>query len=165
MANGVVHHRVPIKLFHEAPRVGEDLSQWLEELLLAKSLKLPKVDIADGGLAGINAALDRLRSGTLGGKRIVVPVGKDSVSPSSTLQTPSPSSVNDFSYADSLNADPSRVKFAYWVPNVSRGLIISKIPQRTSWDLKSNQRYAQTAERWGFEWALSPIRFMAGYGK
>jgi alkanesulfonate monooxygenase len=30
-----------------------------------------------------------------------------------------------------INDDPDRVKFAYWVPNVSGGLVISKIPQRT----------------------------------
>ena len=50
------------------------------------------------------------------------------------------------------------------MPNVSGGLVISKIEQRTKWDLDSNARYAQTAERWGFEYALSQIRFMAGYG-
>ena len=70
----------------------------------------------------------------------------------------------DMSYADELNSDPERVKFAYWVPNVSGGLVISKIPQRTHWDLKANERYAQTAEQVGFEYALSQIRFMAGYG-
>ena len=50
------------------------------------------------------------------------------------------------------------------MPNVSGGLVISKIPQRTSWDLESNARYAQTAESQGFEYALTQIRFMAGYG-
>ena len=30
-----------------------------------------------------------------------------------------------------INDAPDRVKFAYWVPNVSGGLVISKIPQRT----------------------------------
>jgi dimethyl sulfone monooxygenase SfnG len=63
-----------------------------------------------------------------------------------------------------LNSDPDRIKFAYWVPNVSGGLVISKIPQRTNWDLASNVKYAQTAEKVGFEYALSQIRFMAGYG-
>ena len=53
---------------------------------------------------------------------------------------------------------------SYWVPNVSGGLVISKIEQRTKWDLDSNAGYAQTAERWGFEYALTQIRFMAGYG-
>ena len=53
---------------------------------------------------------------------------------------------------------------SYWVPNVSGGLVISKIPQRTNWDLDSNAKYARTAEQVGFEYALTQIRFMAGYG-
>lgn len=36
-----------------------------------------------------------------------------------------------FSADPGLNDAPDRVKFAYWVPNVSGGLVISKIPQRT----------------------------------
>lgn len=56
------------------------------------------------------------------------------------------------------------IQFAYWVPNVSGGLVISKIEQRTSWDYEYNRRLAQTAEKAGFEYALSQIRFTAGYG-
>jgi len=56
------------------------------------------------------------------------------------------------------------IKFAYWVPNVSGGLIISNIEQRTSWDFEYNRKLAQTAEQNGFEYALSQIRFTAGYG-
>jgi dimethylsulfone monooxygenase len=56
------------------------------------------------------------------------------------------------------------IKFAYWVPNVSGGLVISKIPQRTSWDFEYNRKLAQIAEQNGFEYALSQIRFTAGYG-
>ncbi|KAK3317239.1 luciferase-like domain-containing protein [Cercophora scortea] len=63
-----------------------------------------------------------------------------------------------------LSSDPERLLFAYWVPNVSGGLVTSKIPQRTSWDLKSNLRYARTAEKVGFEYALTQIRFTASYG-
>ncbi|KAF2854753.1 methanesulfonate monooxygenase [Plenodomus tracheiphilus IPT5] len=63
-----------------------------------------------------------------------------------------------------INEDPDRVLFAYWVPNVSGGLVISKIPQKTNWDLPSNVRYARTAEQHGFEYALTQIRFTAGYG-
>jgi len=59
---------------------------------------------------------------------------------------------------------PEQIKFAYWVPNVSGGLVISKIEQRTHWDIDYNRRLAQTAERSGFEYALSQIRFTAGYG-
>jgi hypothetical protein len=32
---------------------------------------------------------------------------------------------------EDINDAADRVKFAYWVPNVSGGLVISKIPQRT----------------------------------
>ncbi len=56
------------------------------------------------------------------------------------------------------------IKFAYWVPNVSGGLVVSKIEQRTSWDIDYNRKLAQIAENAGFEYALSQIRFTAGYG-
>lgn len=56
------------------------------------------------------------------------------------------------------------VKFAYWVPNVSGGLVVSKIEQRTDWSLEYNQRLALAAEKAGFEYALTQIRFTAGYG-
>jgi len=57
-----------------------------------------------------------------------------------------------------------QIKFAYWVPNVSGGLVISQIPQRTGWDFDYNRKLAQIAERAGFEYALTQIRFTAGYG-
>lgn len=56
------------------------------------------------------------------------------------------------------------IKFAYWVPNVSGGLVVSDIEQRTSWDVDYNRKLAQIAEKAGFEYALSQIRFTAGYG-
>lgn len=56
------------------------------------------------------------------------------------------------------------VKFAYWVPNVSGGLVVSTIEQRTDWSLEYNQRLAVAAEKAGFKYALSQIRFTAGYG-
>ncbi len=34
------------------------------------------------------------------------------------------------------------LQFAYWVPNVSGGLVISNIPQRTSWDIDYNRKLA-----------------------
>jgi len=34
---------------------------------------------------------------------------------------------------EDINSSQDRVKFAYWVPNVSGGLVISKIPQRTKY--------------------------------
>lgn len=64
-----------------------------------------------------------------------------------------------------MSQSPSAaLKFAYWVPNVSGGLVVSTIEQRTDWSLEYNQRLAQTAEKAGFEYALSQIRFTAGYG-
>src|SRR6187402_722126 len=56
------------------------------------------------------------------------------------------------------------IKFAYWVPNVSGGLVVSKIEQRTHWSLEYNEKLAQIAEQSGFDYALSQIRFTAGYG-
>lgn len=165
---GVVHHRLPIKIFHEAPVVGNTLMTWLEDLLIANALRLPLVEVAEGGLSGINSALDRLRKGEVRGTRIVVQIGSTTPEPRTPLnekvdgQNGTMSSINELEYAERLNANPERLKFAYWVPNVSGGLVISKIPQRTGWDLASNQRYARTAERVGFEYALSQIRFMAG---
>lgn len=64
--------------------------------------------------------------------------------------------------ADQTNQDP--IQFAYWVPNVSGGLVISNIPQRTSWDIGYNRKLAQIAEKAGFDYALTQIRFTAGYG-
>lgn len=56
------------------------------------------------------------------------------------------------------------IQFAYWVPNVSGGLVISDIEQRTDWSYDYNVRLAQTAEKNGFNYALTQIRFTAGYG-
>jgi len=61
-------------------------------------------------------------------------------------------------------ANSEATKFAYWVPNVSGGLVISKIPQRTDWSLDYNVKLAQLAEENGFEYALSQVRYMASYG-
>lgn len=59
-------------------------------------------------------------------------------------------------------ADP--LKFAYWVPNVSGGLVISTIEQRTSWDFDYNKKLARIAENSGFEYALTQARYAASYG-
>ncbi len=56
------------------------------------------------------------------------------------------------------------IKFAYWVPNVSGGLVISDIEQRTHWGIEYNRELARIAEAAGFDYALSQIRFTAGYG-
>ncbi|MCX7277687.1 MAG: LLM class flavin-dependent oxidoreductase, partial [Burkholderiales bacterium] len=66
--------------------------------------------------------------------------------------------------SNASSTTPAEVKFAYWVPNVSGGLVVSTIKQRTDWSLEYNQKLAQTAEKAGFDYALSQIRFTAGYG-
>ncbi|GER22591.1 dimethyl sulfone monooxygenase SfnG [Zafaria cholistanensis] len=66
------------------------------------------------------------------------------VSPAADLQTP--------------------LKFAYWVPNVSGGLVVSTIEQRTGWDFDYNRKLARIAEDAGFEYALSQTRYAASYG-
>ncbi len=61
-----------------------------------------------------------------------------------------------------MSAAPA--KFAYWVPNVSGGLVTSKIEQRTDWGYEYNRELAVLAENNGFEYALSQVRYMASYG-
>jgi len=56
------------------------------------------------------------------------------------------------------------VTFAYWVPNVSGGLVTSDIEQRTDWGYDYNVELARTAERNGFEYALTQVRYEASYG-
>lgn len=69
-----------------------------------------------------------------------------------------------------MTAQPSTVdlstplKFAYWVPNVSGGLVVSTIEQRTGWDYEYNRELARIAERSGFEYALTQTRYQASYG-
>ncbi|MDD7942733.1 dimethyl sulfone monooxygenase SfnG [Actinomycetospora lutea] len=55
------------------------------------------------------------------------------------------------------------LKFAYWVPNVSGGLVTSGIEQRTDWNWDYNRETAIAAENSGFEYALSQVRYMASY--
>ncbi|KAF4550902.1 Hypothetical protein D9617_15g042550 [Elsinoe fawcettii] len=122
---------------------------WLERLLQSQALKLPASEVIT------TLPTSHLSSTT----PLVFRIASSRPTPPTQL---SPS--YDLTYATQVNSSPSRLKFAYWVPNVSGGLVISKIPQRTSWSLPSNLHYAQTAERYGFEYALSQIRFTAGYG-
>jgi FMNH2-dependent dimethyl sulfone monooxygenase len=63
---------------------------------------------------------------------------------------------------DRDSSDP--IRFAYWVPNVSGGLVVSKIEQRTDWGYDYNKKLAVLAENSGFEYALSQVRYMASYG-
>src|ERR1700679_3164228 len=61
-----------------------------------------------------------------------------------------------------ITTDPLR--FAYWVPNVSGGLVVSTIEQGTDWFFDYNRTLARLAERAGFEYALSQVRYTASYG-
>jgi FMNH2-dependent dimethyl sulfone monooxygenase len=62
------------------------------------------------------------------------------------------------------NDNQDNLKFAYWVPNVSGGLVVSKIEQRTDWGIDYNRKLARLAEDSGFAYALSQVRYMASYG-
>ncbi|KAF2501885.1 GroES-like protein [Lophium mytilinum] len=75
---GVVHHTVPIKLFHEVLEVGEGLMKWLEVLLAEQLLKPPEIEVVEGGLESVNGALDRMRRGEISGKRMVVKFPEES---------------------------------------------------------------------------------------
>ena len=55
------------------------------------------------------------------------------------------------------------LKFAYWVPNVSGGLVTSDIEQRTDWGYEYNRDLAVIAENNGFEYALTQVRYTAEY--
>ena len=46
----------------------------------------------------------------------------------------------------STDSIADEIKFAYWVPNVSGGLVTSDIEQRTNWEFEYNKKLAQTAE-------------------
>ena len=114
----VKYHSVPIKVFHSVPILGEATMRWLEQLLVANSLEPPNIALADGGLEGINEALDRLRSGSVSAKRLVVPIGnKPTVESNGYAEvngvTPeAKGKFENLEYADKLNGDPSRIKFA-----------------------------------------------------
>jgi FMNH2-dependent dimethyl sulfone monooxygenase len=59
---------------------------------------------------------------------------------------------------------PEPVTFAYWVPNVSGGLVVSDIEQRTDHSPAYNIATARAAEAAGFEYALTQVRYLASYG-
>lgn len=46
-----------------------------------------------------------------------------------------------------MSEQEKNITFAYWVPNVSGGLVVSNIEQRTDWSYEYNVRLAQTAEK------------------
>ena len=114
---GIRYHSVPIKVFHSVPVLGQRAMEWLEELIVKATLKPPEVSLADGGLEGINGALAKLKSGSISGKRIVVPILSDrnsepnGVDVTNGVKEPA-SKTGTMEYADKLNTDSSRIKFA-----------------------------------------------------
>ena len=114
---GIKYHKVPIKIFHSVESIGEKAMDWLEKLLVDDILVVPEIALADGGLEGINEALDKLRSGAISGKRLVVPIENkepEEVIPNGADTPPNETknAVDNLAYADKLNEDPSRIKFA-----------------------------------------------------
>lgn len=64
-----------------------------------------------------------------------------------------------------MPTDPTTpLSFAYWVPNVSGGLVTSTIEQRTDWSYDYNVALARLAEDAGYEYALTQVRYTASYG-
>lgn len=57
----------------------------------------------------------------------------------------------------------THMNFAYWVPNVSGGLVTSTVEQRTDWGIDYNRTLAQAAEDAGFEYALTQVRYLGSY--
>ncbi|WP_200531443.1 dimethylsulfone monooxygenase SfnG [Halorubrum sp. LN27] len=55
-------------------------------------------------------------------------------------------------------------EFAYWVPNVSGGLVVSDWDTETDWTYDYNLDLARTAESVGFDYALAQARFFGSYG-
>ncbi|KAJ7633740.1 hypothetical protein B0H17DRAFT_1280505 [Mycena rosella] len=133
----IQQHTGPLKIFHAVPQVEESLMVWLEALLIPKALKMPEVELADG-----RSMLPWTRYAA------IVAVANELTSHYQPMTVERP--IDNLECADRLNSDPDRLKIAHWVPNVSGGLVISKTPQQTEWDLDSNQRCARTAERVGF---------------
>lgn len=54
-------------------------------------------------------------------------------------------------------------EFAYWIPNVSGGLVITDWETETDWSYEYNEDLAQTAEEVGFDYALAQARFFGSY--
>lgn len=60
--------------------------------------------------------------------------------------------------------ESDQLEFAYWVPNISGGLVVTTIPMDTDWTPEANIKYAQDAEANGFVTALAQTRWFASYG-
>lgn len=66
--------------------------------------------------------------------------------------------------APSAWLESDQLEFAYWVPNISGGLVVTTIPMDTDWSPEANIKYALDAEANGFVTALAQTRWFASYG-
>ena len=73
-----------------------------------------------------------------------------------------PNSENPLEPSPWLTSD--NIEFAYWVPNISGGLVITTLPMDTDWTPEANIKYARDAEENGFATALAQTRWFASYG-
>ena len=53
--------------------------------------------------------------------------------------------------------ESDQIEFAYWVPNISGGLVITTLPMDTDWTPEANIKYARDAEEVGFATALRKL--------
>ncbi|RXZ79148.1 dimethyl sulfone monooxygenase SfnG [Paenibacillaceae bacterium] len=53
------------------------------------------------------------------------------------------------------------ISFGYWAPLEKNGLVATRLPGRTGCSFEDNVRYAEIAERTGFDHLLLPTRFVA----
>lgn len=63
----------------------------------------------------------------------------------------------------STSSIADELQFAYWVPNVSGGLVTSTVEQRTDWGIDYNRTLARNAEEAGFDYALTQVRYLGSY--
>ena len=84
----------------------------------------------------------------------------------STTSAPTPPAPSAPSVGTASGSSTGRkpLTFAYWVPTVSGGLVVSNVEQRTDWSYEYNVELARAAERAGFEYALTQVRYLASYG-
>ena len=72
--DGIVHHAVPVKVFHEVSEVGEAIMSWLQRLLEEGKLQPPRILGSVVGFENIYNGLDRMRAREISGGRLVAHV-------------------------------------------------------------------------------------------
>lgn len=69
-------HVVPMKLFHEVPKIGEAMVLWLERLLRANMITPPEIFGIEDGMENVNKGLDRMRRWEVSGGKLVVRIAQ-----------------------------------------------------------------------------------------